>query len=114
MARALELDDALAEAHFALAAQFASIDWNWAGADLEFQRAIDINPNYGQARAFYSHYLHFMKRSDEAMTQIERAMELDPVTPISRTSVATRTTIRCAATRASRIWCSEWAADFAF
>ena len=82
--RALELDDTLAEAHFALAAQLAWADWSWAAAEPEFRRAIDLNPNYGQARAFYSHYLHFMKRSDEAMTQIQRAMELDPLNPLTQ------------------------------
>jgi Tfp pilus assembly protein PilF len=51
VARALELDDTLAEAHLALAVQFTWTDWNWAAADPEFRRAIDLNPNYGQARA---------------------------------------------------------------
>jgi tetratricopeptide (TPR) repeat protein len=60
------------------------VDWNWGAAEPEFQRAIDLNPNHGQARAFYSHYLHFMKRPDEAMTQIQRAMELDPLNPLTQ------------------------------
>jgi tetratricopeptide (TPR) repeat protein len=84
VARALELDDTLAEAHFALAAPLAWIDWNWAAADEEFRRAIDLNPNDGHARAFYSHCLHFMKRPDEAMTHVERAIELDPVNPLTQ------------------------------
>ncbi len=84
VALALELDDTLAEAHFALAAQLTWVDWNWAAAEPAFRRAIDLNPNYGHARAFYSHYLHFMKRPDEAMTQIQRAMELDPLNPLTQ------------------------------
>jgi tetratricopeptide (TPR) repeat protein len=84
VARALELDDTLAEAHLALAVQFTWTDWNWTAADVEFRRAIDLNPNYGQARAAFSHYLHFMRRSDEAMAQIRRAMEIDPLNPLTQ------------------------------
>jgi TolB-like protein/tetratricopeptide (TPR) repeat protein len=80
--KALELDDTLPEAHFALAAQFTWVDWNWAAAEPEFRRAIDLNPNYGEARAFYSHYLSFMKRPDEAMAEIHHAIELDPLNPL--------------------------------
>jgi serine/threonine-protein kinase len=82
MARALELDDTLPQAHFQQAAQTAWTDWNWAAAEPGFLRAIDLNPNNAQARAFYSHYLHVMRRPREATTQIQRAMELDPLNPL--------------------------------
>lgn len=80
----LELDNTLPEAHYALATQATWTEWNWAAAEASFRRAIDLNPNYAQARAFYSHYLHIMKRPDEAMTEIERALELDPFNPLIR------------------------------
>jgi tetratricopeptide (TPR) repeat protein len=77
-ARALELDDTLPEAHLGLAKQSTWTDWNWGVAEASFRRAIELNPNDARARARYSHYLHFMQRPDEAMSQIEAALELDP------------------------------------
>jgi eukaryotic-like serine/threonine-protein kinase len=76
--KAVVLDDAIAEAHYALAIVKAWSDWDWAGAELEFKRAIELNPSYPDARAYYSHYLMNMQRPEEAMPQMERALELDP------------------------------------
>ena len=75
---ALGLDETRPTAHYALARQATWTDWDWAAAELNFQRAIELNPNYAEARASYSHYLHIMRRPDEAMAQIQRAIELDP------------------------------------
>ena len=55
--RALEIDDAVAEAHYALALLRTWIDWNWEGAETTFQRAIELNPKLADVRAYYSHYL---------------------------------------------------------
>jgi serine/threonine protein kinase len=77
-AKALALDSTLPEVHLQLAVQYAWTDWNWAGAEREFQRAIELNSNYAEARAFYSHYLYIMKRPAEAMVQIDWARQLDP------------------------------------
>lgn len=77
--KALELDEMLPEAHLTLAYTYAWTDWNWAAAEPEFQRAIELRPNYAEARAYYSHYLYIMKRPAEAEEQIQRAMELDPL-----------------------------------
>jgi TolB-like protein/Tfp pilus assembly protein PilF/predicted Ser/Thr protein kinase len=77
-AKALELDRTLPEVHFELAVQYAWTDWNWAAAEREFQRAIELNPNFADARALYSHYLCIMKWPAEAMAQIDRARQLDP------------------------------------
>jgi Tfp pilus assembly protein PilF len=77
LAKALELDETLPEVHHGLAMQATWTDWDWAAAEPSFRRAIDLNPSYAEARAFYSHYLHIMKRPGEAMTQIQRAMELE-------------------------------------
>jgi Tfp pilus assembly protein PilF len=85
VAKALELDGTLAEAHYLLAAQYAWTDWNWAAAETEFWRAIELSPNYAEARAFYSHYLAIVGRPTEAMEQIELATQLDPVSDLIQT-----------------------------
>jgi serine/threonine-protein kinase len=80
--KALELDNTLAEAHYALAVIYAWTDWNWPAAEAAFKRAIELDPNFPDARAGYSHYLNMMRRPDEAMAQIERALALDPFNPL--------------------------------
>jgi TolB-like protein/Tfp pilus assembly protein PilF len=76
--KAVELDDELAEAHYVLALAYMEVDWNWAAAEIEYRRAIDLNPRFPDAHAFYSHLLNFVHRPDEAMPEIRRALELDP------------------------------------
>jgi len=76
--KAVELDNTLAEAHFSLANVNLFYEWDWAGAEVEFKRAIELNPNYPDAWALYPHYLMIMKRPEEAMAQSQRALELDP------------------------------------
>jgi tetratricopeptide (TPR) repeat protein len=76
--KALELDDTLAEVHNVLAGIKAWTDWDWEGAEKAFRRAIELNPNYPEARPGYSHLLFTMRRPEEAMAQLERALELDP------------------------------------
>ncbi|MCJ7503380.1 MAG: protein kinase, partial [Acidobacteriia bacterium] len=80
--KAVELDSTLAQAHSSLASVNYLYEWDWAGADVEFKRAIELNPNFPDARALYSHYLMIMKRPEEAMAQIQRALELDPFTAL--------------------------------
>ena len=81
-AKALELDSTLAEVHHLVGGQKTYMDWDWEGGGAAYRRAIEINPNYAEARAFYSHFLNIMRRPEEAMAQIERAMELDPYNPL--------------------------------
>ncbi len=76
--RALELDEALAEAHTSLGTIKTFYDWDWPGSEREFKRALDLNPNYATAHHWYSHYLAAAGKLDEAVTQIKRARELDP------------------------------------
>jgi serine/threonine protein kinase len=76
--KALELDDTLEEVHYTFASQKTWHEWDWEGAEKAFQRAIELNPNYPDPRAYYSWLLFYMKRPEEAMAQIERALELDP------------------------------------
>ncbi len=82
--KALELDDTLPEVHFTMATQKIYIEWDWEGAETAFRRAIELNPNYPDPRAYYSHFLFMMKRPEEAMVQIERALELDPFNVLFR------------------------------
>jgi len=76
--RAVALDDDLSYAHASLAIAKTFYDWDWAGAEGEFKRALDINPNYADAHVEYSEFLSYMKRHDEAIAQAKKAVELDP------------------------------------
>lgn len=76
---ALRLDERLAEAHTALGVVKLLYDWDFAGAEKEFQRAGEINPSYSDAHLTYGYYLALMKRFDEAHNQMKIAQELDPV-----------------------------------
>lgn len=76
--RALALDDTIAEAHTALARDKWYYEWDWAAAEREFQRAIELNPGYATARQWYAEYLWVTARPEEALTQIQQALELDP------------------------------------
>ena len=80
--RALELDERLAEAHAALAFIKAAYDWDWAGAESEYRRAIELNPNYETAHQWYAEYLSGQGRHEEALAEIRRAKEINPVSLI--------------------------------
>ena len=79
--KAVELDDTLAEAHYALALVRAWHKWDWESAETEFQQAFKLNPNYPDAHAYYAHFLAQMGRTDEALLYMEQALELDPLNP---------------------------------
>jgi TolB-like protein/DNA-binding winged helix-turn-helix (wHTH) protein len=76
--RALQLDNSLAEAHTSLATVKLSYDWDYAGAENEFTRAIELNPNYSTAHHWYAHYLVVKLRFPEALSEIQKAHDLDP------------------------------------
>ena len=76
--KAISLDDTLAEAHYVLAASRTWHDWDLSAAEPEWKRAVELNSNYPDGLAMYSHFLMIMGRPDEAMVQIERALKLDP------------------------------------
>jgi tetratricopeptide (TPR) repeat protein len=71
--RALEIDDMLAEAHASLAHIKYLYDRDWSGAENEFRRAIELNPNYASAHQWYAYQSMWMGRLEEARHEIERA-----------------------------------------
>jgi Flp pilus assembly protein TadD len=77
--RALELDDSLAEAHASLSFCLIWFDWDWAAAETEARRAIALNDNSAVAHFSYAHVLSDLGRHDEALSEIARARELEPV-----------------------------------
>ncbi len=80
--RALEIEDGLAEAHNALAASLFWYDWDWAGAEREFQRALAVNPNYAQAHQWYGQFQKAMGRKNWP-DEVKRAGELDPLSLVN-------------------------------
>ena len=82
--KALELDPTLAQAHATLADMKSAYEWDWSGAETEFKRALELNPGYATAHHWYSQYLTARGRHEEALAEIRRAMELDPLSPSIR------------------------------
>nr|ART37369.1 E55 [uncultured bacterium] len=76
--KALALDGDLAEAHKALAYN-KQLAWDWAGAEREYKRAIELNPNYADAHASYGTFLSLFGRCEQAIAEAKRAKELDPI-----------------------------------
>ena len=86
--KALELDGNLAEAHTSLGTIRFWFDWDWAGAEECYQRALMINPNYVVARLYRAHCFSNAGRHEEAIAEIKRASRLDPLSPILSTLLA--------------------------
>ena len=85
--RAVALDDSLAEAHTSLANALFHYDWDWTSAEKEFRRAIALNPGYAAAHHWYAGLLSSIGRHDEALAEIKRAQELDPLSLIINTDI---------------------------
>ena len=77
--KALEIDDKVAEAHASLGATKAGYDWDWLASEIEFKQAIELKPGYATAHQWYAEFLAGMGRMDQAMAEIRRAEELDPL-----------------------------------
>ena len=86
--KAIGLDSLLAEAHTSLAGVRLYYDWDWEGAEREFKNAIELNPGYSTAYQWYAEYLAFMGRYDESIGMGKRSMELDPLSPIIASNLA--------------------------
>ncbi len=76
---ALKYDDTLAETHTSLASIKAVADWDWQGAENEYRRAIELNPNYPTAHHWYGAQLLILGRLDQALQEIKKAQQLDPL-----------------------------------
>ena len=79
--RALQADDELSEAHAMMGLVKFRYDWDWEGAESEFRRAIELNPNSTVAHHYHSHNLLLMGRTDEALLEAKRWIDLDPFSP---------------------------------
>jgi serine/threonine-protein kinase len=83
--KALEMDDTLAEAHTSLAYARWLGDLDWAGAEREFKRALELKTSYVMAHEWYAEYLAALGRHDDALSEIKRAQQLDPLSvPVTR------------------------------
>ncbi len=82
--KALDLDDTLPDAQLAYAAHMTWLLYNWDEGEAAFQRAIELNPSYAEARMFYSHFLTMTGRIEEGTEQMRLALELDPLNPFVR------------------------------
>ena len=82
-ARALELDDTVVEAHAAMSKVLAFYDKDYAGAERELKRAIELDPNHASARLRYAWLLLVMGRLEEGVREMSRAQQLDPLSPIT-------------------------------
>ena len=87
--KAIELDGALAEAHTSLAWALYH-QWDWAGAEKEFKQAIELNAGYAPAHSAYGDYLMALGRLDDALSELNRAHELDPSSPVTNLALGMR------------------------
>lgn len=85
--KALEIDESLTEAHTSLAFALMHYDWDWRGAEREFQRAITLNPSDAVAHSWYAYYLTVTGRFEEAVAVRKRAQELDPLSVVISSDV---------------------------
>ena len=86
--KALELDNTLGEAHTSLGFVLSGFDWDWASAEKEFRRAIDLNPGYATAHHWYAWHLSLMGRHGEAIAEMREARSLDPLSLIINADLA--------------------------
>jgi tetratricopeptide (TPR) repeat protein len=81
--RALAIDDADADAHVSRAIVAHWYEWDWAVAEREFKRAIELNPNDSEAHGYYAWFLAPMGRKDEAVAEAKRSQQLDPFSSLA-------------------------------
>jgi tetratricopeptide (TPR) repeat protein len=86
--KALELDSTLGEAHNSLAFCLDGFDWNFDAAGKEFRRAIELNPSYATAHHWYAWHLSLLGQYDEAIAEMSKAENLDPLSLIINADLA--------------------------
>ena len=85
--KALELDESLAEGHAALGVVKRDFEWDWAGSELEFRRAIELRPAYADAHHWCGTLLYVIGRREEGLRWKTKALELDPLSMVINTDV---------------------------
>ncbi len=83
--KAIQIDSSLSEAHTSLAYVKLYYDWDWAGAESEYQRAIGLNPNYATPHHGYAYLLISSGRTEAAFAEIKKAEEIDPLSVLFQT-----------------------------
>ena len=86
--KALELDSSLGEAHNSLAFCLDGFDWDFDSAGNEFRRAIELNPGYATAHHWYAWHLALLRRYDEAIVEMRKAENVDPLSLIINADLA--------------------------
>jgi TolB-like protein/DNA-binding winged helix-turn-helix (wHTH) protein/Flp pilus assembly protein TadD len=86
--KALELDSSLGEAHNSLAFVLDGFDWDFDSAGKEFQRAIELSPGYATAHHWYAWHLSLLGRYDDAIVEMRKAENLDPLSLIINADLA--------------------------
>jgi tetratricopeptide (TPR) repeat protein len=87
IAKALQIEPNLAEAHASLGHIKLIFDWDFAGAEAEFRRAIELNPDYATAHQWFTLYFNATGRTDEALQQLKIAEGLDPLSPVIKVAL---------------------------
>jgi TolB-like protein/Tfp pilus assembly protein PilF len=90
--KAIEIDDTLAEGHSGLGSGLWFYDWSWTEAEIQFRRALELNPNSSMAHFAYGDFLFRMGRPEESRAERKRALELEPLDPMFNAMVASQAT----------------------
>ncbi|HKV61738.1 MAG TPA: protein kinase [Candidatus Acidoferrum sp.] len=85
--QALDIDGTLAEAHTSLALVKEHFEWDWPGAEQEFRRGIELNPNSANAHHWFGEYLSSMGQFEEGLRETRKAEELDPLSRLINTTI---------------------------
>jgi TolB-like protein/DNA-binding winged helix-turn-helix (wHTH) protein/Tfp pilus assembly protein PilF len=86
--KAIELDSSLSEAHTSLAFCLEGFDWNWQQADQEFNQALQLNPGYATGHHWYAWHLALIGKNNEAIAEMKKALDLDPLSLIINADLA--------------------------
>jgi len=86
--QALAIDPRLAEGHVSLASVVEAYDWNWAGAEREYRRALELNPGLPAAHLWYGMFLRDQGRLQEALPELRRAAQLEPLSALTSVNLA--------------------------